>query len=227
MEDRPLIDIFDILGPVMVGPSSSHTAGAVRIGNMARALLEDKPVRARIMLHGSFAETGVGHGTDRALVAGLLGEKPDDYDIPDSFQTAAEQGLRFTFEEIRLRDAHPNSVVLELEGETGRRLRMQACSIGGGQIEVRELDGVPVNFTGNSNTLIIHNRDSKGYIADVTTTLSRAGINIANMNLCRDRRGGSAIMVIETDEKVPEMVVRFLKEYTGISRIIYYEKEAE
>ena len=104
--------------------------------------------------------------------------------------------------------------------------RVENLSLGG-QIEVRELDGVPVNFTGNSNTLIIHNRDSKGYIADVTTTLSRAGINIANMNLCRDRRGGSAIMVIEIDEKVPPVVLQFLKEYTGISRIIYYEKEDE
>ena len=222
-----MIDIFDILGPVMVGPSSSHTAGAVRIGNMARTLLGEQPVRARIMLHGSFADTGVGHGTDKALVAGLLGEKPDDYDIPNSFQTAANQGLRFTFEEIRLRDAHPNSVVLELEGESGQHLKMQACSIGGGQIEVRELDGVPVNFNGSSNTLIIHNRDNKGYIADVTTTLSRAGINIANMNLCRDRRGGNAIMVIETDEKVPPVVLQFLKEYTGISHITYNEKEGE
>ena len=222
-----MIDIFDILGPVMVGPSSSHTAGAVRIGNMARILLGERPVRARILLHGSFAETGIGHGTDKALVAGLLGEKPDDYDIPNSFQTAEEEGLQFTVGEAHLRNAHPNSVALELEGEGGRHLTMQACSVGGGQIEVRELDGVPVNFTGRSNTLIIHNQDDRGYLADVTATLSRAGINIANMNLCRDRRGGTAIMVIETDEKVPEVVQQFLREYTGISRITYYEKEED
>ena len=222
-----MIDNFDILGPIMEAPSSSHTAGAVRIGNMARTLLGERPVRAKILLHGSFADTGVGHGTDKALVAGLLGERADDLDIPNSFRAAEEQGLQFRFGEIYLRDAHPNSVVLEVEGETGQKLRMQACSIGGGQIEVRELDGVPVNFNGQYNTLIIHNPDNKGYIADVTTTLSKASINIANMSLCRDTRGGHAIMVIETDEKVPPVVIQFLRQFTGITHITYYEKEDE
>ena len=104
-----MIDIFDIMGPIMVGPSSSHTAGAVRIGRMARALLGEAPVRAKLHLHGSFAETGVGHGTDKALVAGLLGMAPDDLSIPQSFSIAEDQGLTFTFNEIDLRDAHPTA----------------------------------------------------------------------------------------------------------------------
>ena len=114
-----MVDIFDILGPIMVGPSSSHTAGAARIGAMARTLLGSRPVKAEIGLHGSFAETGPGHGTDRALVAGILGMKPDDLRIPRSFEAAAEEGLRFHFHEVRLREAHPNTAVLELTGRTG------------------------------------------------------------------------------------------------------------
>ena len=222
-----MIDIFDILGPIMVGPSSSHTAGAVRIGAMGRTLLGCQPVRARLHLHGSFAETGVGHGTDRALVAGLLGMKPDDLNIPDSFEIAKEQGLRFTFDEVQLKNANPNSVRLELTGPNGEKLDMQACSVGGGRIMVNRLDGVDVNFSGDYNTLIIHNKDDRGHIADVTTTLSRARVNIANMSLCRDSRGGNAIMVIETDEKVPPVVIQFLREFAGIIHLTYYEKEDE
>ena len=131
-----MVDIFDILGPIMVGPSSSHTAGAARIGAMARTLLGSRPVQAEIGLHGSFAETGPGHGTDRALVAGLLGMKPDDLRIPQSFEVAAEEGLQFRFHEVRLREAHPNTAVLELTGEDGKTLRMQASSVGGGRIRV-------------------------------------------------------------------------------------------
>ena len=220
-----MINIFDILGPVMVGPSSSHTAGAVRIGAMGRTLLGGTPKKARIHLHGSFAETGVGHGTDKALIAGLLGMKPDDLEIPNSFAHAEEQGLEFTFDEVTLKNAHPNTAVLELTAADGHTLNMQACSIGGGQIRVTMLDGVAVSFTGAYNTLIIHNKDDRGHIADVTTTLSRARVNIANMSLSRNARGGNAIMIIETDEKVPPVVLQFLKEFAGIIHLTYYEKE--
>lgn len=123
-----MLDIFDILGPVMVGPSSSHTAGAVRIGRMARTLLGAEVARADIGLHGSFADTGRGHGTDRALVAGLLGMKPDDLGIPQSFEIAANQGLEFHFHTARLRDAHPNTAVLTVESADGRKLELQAAS---------------------------------------------------------------------------------------------------
>ena len=156
-----MIDVFDIMGPIMVGPSSSHTAGAVRIGRMARALLGERPVKAAIGLHGSFAGTGVGHGTDKALVAGLLGMKPDDLNIPNSFAAAARQGLNFTFREVDLRDAHPNSVLLDLEGASGNKIQVQACSTGGGRIQVNRIAGVDVNFTGDFHTLIIHNKDDR------------------------------------------------------------------
>ena len=220
-----MIDIFDIIGPIMVGPSSSHTAGAVRIGRMARTLLGEEPVKAAMHLHGSFAETGVGHGTDMALVAGLLGMRSDDYDIPNSFEIAQERGLDFYFDEIDLRDAHPNSVLLELEGVNGAKMSMQACSVGGGRIMVDKIDGVALNFTGNYNTLIIHNKDERGYISNITQALTMARVNIANMSVNRDMRGGSAIMVIETDEPVPEVILTLLGNLTGMLRITYYEKE--
>ena len=135
-----MLDIFDILGPVMVGPSSSHTAGAVRIGSMARTLLGDEPVEARIHLHGSFAETGPGHGTDRALVAGLLGMKPDDLRIPFAFQEAKKRGLIYTIDTVELRDAHPNTAVIETWDAGGKKLELQACSVGGGRILVNKVD---------------------------------------------------------------------------------------
>ena len=222
-----MLDIFDILGPVMVGPSSSHTAGAVRIGNMARTLLGGEVKTARIGLYGSFAETGRGHGTDRALVAGLLGMKPDDLRIPDSFAIAAERGLEFTFYTARLREAHPNTAVLELTDGEGHTLRMQAASIGGGRIRVDRLNGVDVEFTGAFNTLIIHSIDISGKLADVTRELSRGKINIANMSLCRSRRGGAVLMVIETDQRVPPVVRHLIEEMPGVVGLTYYEKEGD
>jgi L-serine dehydratase len=225
--ENTMLDIFDILGPVMVGPSSSHTAGAVRIGNMARTLVGGKVKTARIRLHGSFAETGRGHGTDRALVAGLLGMAPDDLRIPNSFALAAEQGLDFAFETVSLRDAHPNTAVLEVEDGEGHTLKMQAASIGGGRIRVDRLDDVDVQFTGAYNTLIIHSRDVSGGLADVTRELSRRRVNIANMSLCRSRRGGAVLMVIETDQPIPPVVRTLIGELPGVERLTYYEKEVE
>lgn len=162
------MDIFDILGPVMVGPSSSHTAGAARIGAMARTLLGEEVADAKLHLYGSFAETGKGHGTDRALIAGLLGMKPDDLRIPNAFEEAKKAGLRYTIDEIDLRDAHPNTAVLELTGKGGRTLTVQASSLGGGRIMVNKLDGIEVNFTGESNTLVVRNQDEFGSVAAVT-----------------------------------------------------------
>lgn len=222
-----MLDIFDILGPVMVGPSSSHTAGAVRIGRMARTLLGGEVIKADIGLHGSFAETGQGHGTDRALIAGLLGLRPDDLKIPHSFELAAEQGMRFGFHTVQLRDAHPNTAVLEVENADGRCLQMQAASTGGGRIRVDRLDGVEVGFTGMFNTLIVRHQDVTGKLADVARELANTRVNIASMSLCRDRRGGDALMVIETDQKVPPVVRQLIGELQGVEGLTYYEKEAE
>ena len=152
--------LFDVLGPVMIGPSSSHTAGAAKIGYTAQKLLGDIPVDADIGLYGSFATTGRGHGTDRALVAGLLGLRPDDPRLPDSFELAREQGMKFSIHPVELRSAHPNTAVLRLTSRTGRVLSMKAASVGGGRIRVTEIDGVPADFGGDSNTLIIHNEDT-------------------------------------------------------------------
>ena len=136
------MNIFDVLGPVMVGPSSSHTAGAVRIGLMTRRLLGEQPSLARILMYGSFAATGKGHGTDRALVAGLLGMYPDDMGIPESLDRAEEEGMAVEFGEAKIKDAHPNSVILEVKGASGRELQVQASSLGGGRIMVNKLDGI-------------------------------------------------------------------------------------
>lgn len=222
-----MLDIFDILGPVMVGPSSSHTAGAVRIGRMARTLLGGEPVRAKIGLYGSFAETGQGHGTDKALVAGLLGLKPDDMKIPNSFDLAKQRGMKFTFETARLREAHPNTAVLEVELANGKVLTLQAASTGGGRIRVDKLNGVEVSFTGAFNTLVIRHKDIAGELADVTRELSNGRVNIANMSLCRDRRGGDALTVIETDQKVPKVVRQLIGELRGVEGLTYYEKEED
>ena len=196
------MDIFDLIGPIMVGPSSSHTAGAVRIGYVARKIFREEPKKAEIILHGSFAATGRGHGTDRALVAGLLGMHPDDSRIPDSFEIAEERGLDFRFESRELRGAHPNTAKIKLTAADGRELEMSAASVGGGRIEVRELAGMPMRFTADKPTLIISNNDKPGSIAKVSEVLSREKINIATFNVNRSSRGGRAIMVIECDSIV-------------------------
>ena len=220
-----MLDIFDILGPVMVGPSSSHTAGAARIGSMARTLLGDEPVEARIHLHGSFAETGPGHGTDRALLAGLLGMKPDDLRIPNAYEEANRAGMAYSFRTVELRDAHPNTALLELTGKSGKQLTLQASSIGGGAIVVNKIDGIDVNFTGDFNTLIVRNQDESGSVAAITSILSQVHINVANMSVNRHRRGGDALMVIETDQHIKPRQVEFLSELPGILSVTYYDKE--
>ena len=191
-----------MMGPVMVGPSSSHTAGAARIGNMGRTLLGEEVARADIGLYGSFAETGFGHGTDRALLAGLLGMKPDDLRIPNAYEEANRAGMAYSFRTVELRDAHPNTALLELTGKSGKQLTLQASSIGGGAIVVNKIDGIDVNFTGDFNTLIVRNQDESGSVAAITSILSQVHINVANMSVNRHRRGGDALMVIETDQHI-------------------------
>ena len=220
-----MINIFDMMGPVMVGPSSSHTAGAARIGNMGRTLLGEEVARADIGLHGSFAETGFGHGTDRALLAGLLGMKQDDLRIPNAYEEANRAGMAYSFRTVELRDAHPNTALLELTGKSGKKLTLQASSIGGGAIVVNKIDGIDVNFTGDFNTLIVRNQDESGSVAAITSILSQVHINVANMSVNRHRRGGDALMVIETDQHIKPRQVEFLSELPGILSVTYYDKE--
>ena len=216
-----MASIFDILGPVMVGPSSSHTAGAVRIGLISRQLFGKQPDKAKIYLSGSFAATGTGHGTDRALVAGLLNMKPDDMRIPDSFDLAGKAGLDFVIEKREIRGAHPNTVQLILEAEGAEPLNIQACSIGGGRIMVNQIDNIDVNFNAESNTLIVHNEDKPGHVAQVTAILQQININIATLQLYRDKRGGYAVMVIETDEIIPDMAIQWLRRLEGIIKVTF------
>ena len=220
-----MINIFDMMGPVMVGPSSSHTAGAARIGNMGRTLLGEEVARADIGLYGSFAETGFGHGTDRALLAGLLGMKPDDLRIPNAYEEANRAGMAYSFRTVELRDAHPNTALLELTGKSGKQLTLQASSFGGGAIVVNKIDGIDVNFTGDFNTLIVRNQDESGSVAAITSILSQVHINVANMSVNRHRRGGDALMVIETDQHIKPRQVEFLSELPGILSVTYYDKE--
>jgi len=216
------MNIFDILGPVMVGPSSSHTAGAVRIGRMARRLLgEGTPVDARIGLSGSFAATGKGHGTDRAIVAGLLGMQTDDERIAVSFDAAGQEGMSFAFSNVNLPGEHPNTARLTLTARSGKKLCMTASSLGGGRIMVVEMNGLRVSFSGDLPTLIVQNRDQPGHVRDVTDMLARKGVNIATLHLYRDYPGGSAVMIIETDKEVPQDGIDHLNQIDGIHNVIF------
>ena len=222
------MNLFDILGPVMVGPSSSHTAGAVRIGRIARRLLgEGTPRRAVITLSGSFAATGRGHGTDRALVAGLLGMQPDDERIARSFFVAADKGMGVRFENANLRGEQPNTARLSLTGRSGRQMSLVASSLGGGRITVVELDGLRVRFSGDLPTLIVQNRDQPGHVSDVASMLASNGVNIATLQLYRDHPGGNAVMVIEIDKAVPQAGIDWLKRVEGINGVTFLNVEED
>lgn len=220
------MNLFDILGPVMVGPSSSHTAGAVRIGRMARRLLGcGTPMSAKIELSGSFSATGKGHGTDRALVAGLLGMQPDDERIAVSFDVAAKEGMAFGFSRVNLSGEHPNTARITLTAKEGKKLSMIASSLGGGRIEVVEMNGLRAKFSGELPTLIVLNEDKPGHVGEVATMLYKRGINLATMRLYRDFPGGSAVMIIETDKSVPQDGLDELRAREGILAVTFIDAE--
>ena len=219
------MNIFDIMGPIMIGPSSSHTAGAVRMGFVGRKLLGFQPARANIALHGSFAATGAGHGTDKAIVAGLLAMKPDDPDIPRSFQLAKEARLEVHIQTVDLRDAHPNTAVMTLIGERGRTVVVNASSLGGGRIRVNSIDGMNATFSGDMPTLIIRNEDKPGIVSEVTACLARRSVNIAAMQLYRDRREGRSVMVLECDQPLAPEIIDSIPLLGGVVRCIYLNLE--
>lgn len=216
------MNLFDIVGPVMVGPSSSHTAGAVRIGYVARKLLAVPVVKAEILLYGSFLATGRGHGTRQAIVAGLLGMMPDDARVPESIRLAQESGMELSFGEAKLREGHPNSAQLFLTGEDGRKLEIVGESIGGSRINIASIDGLSANFSGDYPTLIVHNLDQPGHVAEVTSMLAHKSVNIATMQLYRAGRGSHAVMVIECDQEVTEESLKWLSHLEGIEKVTYY-----
>lgn len=216
------MNLFDIVGPVMVGPSSSHTAGACRIGYVARKLLAEPVSEAEILLYGSFLATGKGHGTTYAIVAGLLGMTPDDSRIPESFELAREAGMQLSFGEADLKDGHPNSVVLRLKGVSGLEIEMVGESLGGGRMNVVSIDGVDADFSGDYNTLIVYNDDKPGLVARVSGILAEKSINIATLKLHRSQRGGQAVMVIECDRAISEEEIAWIRNQEGINKVTNY-----
>jgi L-serine dehydratase len=215
------MNLFDIIGPVMVGPSSSHTAGAVKIGYVCRKLINEPIKRAEICLYGSFLKTGKGHGTRQALVAGLLGMLPDDMRIPQSMEIAKKENMEVVFGEAYLKEGHPNSVELILEGVSGKILEVVGESLGGGRINIARIDGITTNFSAESPTLVVHNIDQPGHVTEVTSMLAHKSINIATMQLFRSNRGGDAVMVLEVDQEIPEDSLRWLAHLEGIKRVTY------
>jgi len=201
-----MVSLLDIIGPVMVGPSSSHTAGACRLGLQARCLVGGTPERATIELHGSFARTGEGHGTDKAIAGGLMGFRPDDERLRIALEIMDREGLDFTFEKTSLGDeAHPNSVRISLE-RGDRSSQMVGASLGAGRVMVTEIDGYPVQVSGNLHTIVLVAEDTKGSVARIAGILADADCNIATLKLSRKERGGDAFMVIEVDEQPNESV---------------------
>ena len=201
-----MVSLLDIIGPVMVGPSSSHTAGACRLGLLARNLVGGTPERARVELHGSFARTGEGHGTDKAIVGGLMGYRPDDERLRTALETAEGEGLDYRFEKTTLADdAHPNTVRISVE-RGDRSSVMVGSSLGAGRVLVTEIDGYPVEVTGGYHTIVLVAEDVRGSVARIAGVLAEHELNIATLKLTRKQRGGDAFMVIEVDEAPAEGV---------------------
>lgn len=213
------ISIFEAIGPVMIGPSSSHTAGAERLGRMAAKLVGKPFTHVEFGLHGSFAKTYRGHGTDVALVAGILGLRQDDERLRDSFALAAEQGITYRFYETELEGAHENSVCMTFSMADGRIREVIGSSIGGGQIKICSVDGFPLEMSLTMTTLLILHRDTKGMIYRITGSLMKHDINIATMRLTRQERGAMACCVIETDSVIPQEVAAELEQMEDIHSV--------
>lgn len=207
--------LLDMIGPVMVGPSSSHTAGACRLALLARHLLGERPRRVEFGLHGSFAKTGKGHGTHLALVAGVLGFTPDDERLKESLSLAEKECLEVAFKAVELGDVHPNTVRMVLEGEK-ERITVTGSSLGGGLVRIFDLDGFEVRITGAAPTLVIRNVDTPGVVARVARILADDEVNIAYLTVSRKKRGGEAMMSLEVDRPLPEVPLRYLEHLSYI-----------
>lgn len=212
-----MLNVFDIIGPIMIGPSSSHTAGAVRIGKYSRSILAKEPVKAEIRLAGSFAKTYKGHGTDRALVAGILGMETDDERIPVSLELARELGLEFEFIEDEIDDAHPNTALIILTDADGKSVLVQGASIGGGNIVINKINDTEVLISGKSDTLIVTHEDVPGVVANITVILALNKVNIHGLSLSRDKKGGTAVVTIELDGNVPESINEMIMKIDEVS----------
>ncbi len=204
--------VFDIIGPRMVGPSSSHTAGAVRIGLIAHRLIGGEHIKsADITLYGSFAETGFGHGTDRAILAGVLGIEPDDPRVRYSVLLAKSEGVDFSVQKSELEMNHPNTAKIVVSSVSGRTFEIVGTSVGGGNIEIVEINGMEVSFTGDYPAIVLFYRDVPGVISKVTSILAENSVNVAFMKVFRSAKRMDACMVIETDAPVPGEDIELIK----------------
>ena len=209
MED---LSVFDIIGPRMTGPSSSHTAGAVRIAYIARKLIGTEISRVHFTLYGSFAETGRGHGTDKALIGGILGFTPDDDRIPHAYELALDQGIQVNFTYSDEPVDHPNTVRIELMDVNARKMEVVGRSVGGGNILITEINEQAVELSGDYPTLIVSHRDEPGVIAVVSQVLAQMKVNIAFMRVFRHGRGRDAYMCIETDTPVTKEMQAIIRQ---------------
>lgn len=217
--------VFDIIGPIMIGPSSSHTAGAARLAKVAKIITAEPIKSVKFYLHGSFAKTYKGHGTDKALVAGILGMDPDDKDLKNSFEIATSQGIDFEFIPTDLGDdMHPNTVKFVTETITGNSCSVRGSSIGGGNILINEVNDTIVDFTGQYPTLIIKHKDVPGIISEISTILYDNDINIASLKVYRVAKGDSSSMIFELDSPINYDVLNKLKKLiNGTSKLIIIE----
>lgn len=203
--------VFDVIGPQMIGPSSSHTAGAARLGMVAKKISKSEIRKVSFLLHGSFAKTYRGHGTDKALIAGILGMDPSDENLKYSMEIANEKNLEYEFIETDLGDVHSNTVKIVMIDRDGRKSELIGSSIGGGNIKVIEINGLTVEFAGEYPTLIVRHIDQPSVIANVTNILGNLGINIAFMKVFRQIKGKDAFMIIETDNEISLEVIDKLR----------------
>jgi L-serine dehydratase len=220
------ISVFDIIGPNMIGPSSSHTAGALRIARLASHMVKKSILKVKFILYGSFAQTYKGHGTDKALVAGILGFDTEDYRIKDSFIYAKEAGLQYEFEiNSKKQDVHPNTADIIITDESGMETFVTGVSIGGGRAVIKKINGVEVDFSGEYHTLVIQHKDLTGVIAKVTNILSTFEINIAFMKLYRENKGTIAYSIIEADQPINSDVIEQIEGLSSVYQAFLIEKD--
>lgn len=219
------LSAFDVIGPIMVGPSSSHTAGAVSIGLLARKLCPEPIQKVRFTLYGSFARTYRGHGTDKALLGGILGFSTADLRIRDAFSHAAQKGVAYEYiineEET---PEHPNTADIEIHGANGYQVDVRGESIGGGKVRITRINGISVEFTGEYSTLIVRQTDKPGVITHISQCLSNQNVNIAFMRLFREEKGGTAYTIVESDERIPDGILTEMKQNRYIDRLILIQE---
>lgn len=217
------MNVFHIIGPVMIGPSSSHTAGAVRLGRVVNKVSNDQPLASvRIELSGSFARTYQGHGTDRALLAGIMGYHSYSEEIRDALEIASQRGISYEFIPRDIPGAHPNTACIHYRTVSGEEGCVQGASIGGGNIRVDFVNGMEVNFTGENNTILVLHRDRPGVIADVTNLMrvKYSDVNIGNFKLSRKEKGSMALMTIEIDQMPPLGMTEEIESLDNVERAL-------